>query len=218
MSQPEILRRPSYGPSSPVVGQRGARTRQQIAEATLRVLAERGFHEILVDDIAQAAGVSRATLYQYFESKEQLFVELVEESGAALMRLVRRLGPLGPTPQGFDNLHWWLGEWGWIYDKYATVFIQWSAVDSPRAPLRPLLAQFMDRYTSRLSARLVEAGVEGIDVEGASVALFAVIERYNYYRHTRTSPLSEDELLDNLAVVAQLVLFPSTPPEVLVRP
>jgi AcrR family transcriptional regulator len=31
-------------------------------------------------------GISRATLYQYFESKEEIFRELVEESGSAQLR------------------------------------------------------------------------------------------------------------------------------------
>jgi AcrR family transcriptional regulator len=58
----EIVRRPSYGPTSPSVGERGARTREQIVDAALRLFASQGFHNTLVDEIAGAADVSRATL------------------------------------------------------------------------------------------------------------------------------------------------------------
>jgi AcrR family transcriptional regulator len=210
----EIARRASYGPTSPVIGQRGARTRQHILDTTLVLFAEGGFHATLVDDIAQAAGISRATLYQYFESKQQIFVELVEESGSTLMRLVRRLRHLGPTDQDFENLHWWLGEWAWVYDKYATTFIQWASVDSPKAPLRPMLAKFVEGYTTRLSALFVDAGVDGIDPAAAAVAFLAISERYNFYRHTGLGQLSDDVMLDALAVAVQMWLFPATPPSV----
>jgi len=215
VAQSEIVRRASYGPTSPVVGERGARTRRQIIEVTLSLFAEHGVHATLVDDIAKGAGISRATLYQYFSSKEDIFLELVQESGASLLRVMRRLGPLGPTIEGFDNVHWWLGELAWVYEKYATMFIQWAAVDSPAAPLRPMIARWLEGYTSGLAARLAEAKVKGIDPADLAVALWSIVERYNYYRHTQAPRHMDDAAIDNLAVVVQLVMFPDTPTAVL---
>src|SRR6185437_16148619 len=103
-------------------------TRQQLLDAALAQFADSGFQATSVDDIARAAGVSRATLYQYFESREDIAVELLEECGAALRRVVRRLGVLGPDAAGYENLHWWLGEWAYVYDKYATMFIEWAHI------------------------------------------------------------------------------------------
>ena len=61
---------------------------------------------------------------------------------------MRRLGRLGPTAEGFDNLHWWLGEVTWVYEKYATLFVQWANVDTPEGPLRPMLGRFLKTYTT----------------------------------------------------------------------
>ena len=171
------VRRASYGPTSPAVGARGARTRAQIVEVALELFGERGVHATVVDDIAGSAGISRATLYQYFESKESIFLELVEESGAALLRVVRALGPLGPTAAGFDRVRTWLTEMARVYDRYATVFIQWAAADSPDAPLRPMIARWLEAYTARLAARLAAAPVVGIDPADLAVALWAIIGR-----------------------------------------
>jgi AcrR family transcriptional regulator len=214
--QDEIVRRASYGPGSPVVGERGAQTREAIVAAALALFDERGFHATPVDDIAEAAGISRAGLYQYFESKEQLFVELLRECGSALLRVVRRLGPLGPTAAGYDNLHWWVGEWAWVYDKYATMFVQWANVESPRAPLRPLIEQWTDAYAARMTQRLDASGLQGLDPHTAAMVLLAMINRTNYCRHTSlTRGLAPEEILDTLATVAQLMLFPSTPADAL---
>jgi AcrR family transcriptional regulator len=216
MPSEEILRRPSYGSNSRVVGVRGAQTRGQILAVALQLFGERSFHDVAVDDLARAAGVSRATLYQYFESKDEIFAELLEECGGTLMRLIRRLGPLGPTLQGFDNLHWWLGEWAWVYDRYATMFAQWDHLETSDTAFRPMVTGFVDAYAGRIAERLTAAGFAGIEGVDTAAALLLVVHRFNYLRHGgRAAALTVDEMVDGLAVVLQRVLFPDTPPEVL---
>jgi AcrR family transcriptional regulator len=215
-SENETFRREGYGPTSLAVGERGARTRQRIVEETLRLFETQGFHATSVEGIAKAAGTSRSTLYQYFESKEQIFVELLDECGTALMRVVRRIGPLGPTRLGFDNLHWWLGEWAYVYDKYATMFVQWASVDTPGTSVRPLVTGFTHSYNTRIAARLESSGITGLTPVDAAVAMTSVVHRFNYFRHMSLVPhrFTADQLLDGLAVFVQLLLFPDTPLEV----
>jgi AcrR family transcriptional regulator len=215
-SENETFRREGYGPTSLVVGERGARTRQRIVEETLRLFESQGFHNTSVDSIAKAAGTSRSTLYQYFESKEQIFLELLDECGSALMRVVRRIGPLGPTRLGFDNLHWWLGEWAYVYDKYATMFVQWASVDTAGTSVRPLVTGFTHSYNTRIAKRLESSGVTGLTPVDAAVAMTSIVHRFNYFRHMSLMPyrFTDDQLLDGLAVFVQLILFPDTPLEV----
>lgn len=47
--------------------------RAEITTAAIEVFARKGFQGAAVDDIAVAAGVSKGTLYGYFENKEDLF-------------------------------------------------------------------------------------------------------------------------------------------------
>jgi AcrR family transcriptional regulator len=212
----ETLRREGYGPTSLVVGERGARTRQKIVDETLRLFETQGFHATSVDSIAKAAGISRPTLYQYFESKEQIFIELLDECGSALMRVVRRIGPLGPTRLGFDNLHWWLGEWAYVYDKYATMFVQWASVDTPGTSVRPLVTGFSRSYNARIAGRLESCEITGLAPMDAALTMTSVVHRFNYFRHMGLTPrrFNSDQLLDGLAVFIQLVLFPDTPLDV----
>jgi len=211
----ESLRRGGYGPTSPVVGERGARTRRRIVAETLTLFETQGFHGTSVDGIAKAAGTSRATLYQYFASKEEIFVELLDECGSALMRVVRRIGPLGPTRLGFDNLHWWLGEWTYVHDKYATMFAQWAGIETSGRRIRPMVIGFSQAYDARIARRLETCELDGLSPADAATAVTSIMHRFNYFRHlgliTGTNP---DALLDGLAAAVQLVLFPNTPPEV----
>jgi AcrR family transcriptional regulator len=64
---------------TPLVPQ--GRTRAAIVEAALKVFAADGSTATL-DDVAVAAGISRATLYRHFSSREELFAALVDEAYA----------------------------------------------------------------------------------------------------------------------------------------
>jgi TetR/AcrR family transcriptional regulator, transcriptional repressor for nem operon len=57
-------------------------TREDIVEAGLRCLVERGFNAVGVQDITDAAGVPKGSFYNHFESKEALGLEIVERYGA----------------------------------------------------------------------------------------------------------------------------------------
>lgn len=71
--------------------------RDELAEAGLHLLASHGFDETTVDEIAQAAGVSRRTFFRYFASKEDVVVELLGGIGRELTEAVRRRPPHEPT-------------------------------------------------------------------------------------------------------------------------
>ena len=52
--------------------------RREIAEAALEVLAEKGFVEASISQVAQAAGIGKGTVYEYFDTKDELiFAALV---------------------------------------------------------------------------------------------------------------------------------------------
>ena len=53
------------------------RKRKQILDGARAVFLEKGFDAASMNDIARVAGVSKGTLYVYFENKERLFVELI---------------------------------------------------------------------------------------------------------------------------------------------
>ncbi len=62
---------------------------QEILDAALLVFAEKGFAAARMDDIAARAGVTKGTIYLYFDGKEAVFKTLVRESiGDTLDRVV----------------------------------------------------------------------------------------------------------------------------------
>ncbi|MGI6551883.1 MAG: TetR/AcrR family transcriptional regulator [Bacillota bacterium] len=51
--------------------------RTQILEAAVALFARKGFHQATVEEIAVLAGVGKGTVYEYFESKKHLFLEML---------------------------------------------------------------------------------------------------------------------------------------------
>ncbi len=66
--------------------------KQLIIKAALELFEEKSFHEIGMRDIALKAGVSAASIYRYFPSRDDLFVEaLIQDMNRIEKRLQRRL-------------------------------------------------------------------------------------------------------------------------------
>ncbi|GGS87724.1 TetR/AcrR family transcriptional regulator [Nonomuraea spiralis] len=60
-------------------------TRRRIAETAMRLFAERGYDAVTVNEIAEAAGVAKVTLFAYFPSKECLALDGVKDDTAAIV-------------------------------------------------------------------------------------------------------------------------------------
>lgn len=70
-------------PPSELAPGQDPRKRKQILEGARKVFLAKGFDGASMNDIAKVAGVSKGTLYVYFENKERLFVELIAEEKRA---------------------------------------------------------------------------------------------------------------------------------------
>src|SRR5271155_2729264 len=69
----------------------------EILDAALAVFAEKGYAATRMDDIARRAGVTKGTIYLYFESKEAVFRSLVSESIGAT------IGAVTASAESFDG-------------------------------------------------------------------------------------------------------------------
>jgi AcrR family transcriptional regulator len=65
-----------------------ARRRRQLLDVALAAFASHGFHPTSMNDVAEAAGVTKPVLYQHFRSKRALYLELLEDVGERLREAI----------------------------------------------------------------------------------------------------------------------------------
>lgn len=84
---------PAAGPRTGRRERKKAQTRQALADAAMRLFIERGYDNVRVRDVADAADVAVTTLFKHFPSKEALIFDEDEGREAALVAAVRDRAP-----------------------------------------------------------------------------------------------------------------------------
>jgi AcrR family transcriptional regulator len=76
--------------------------RIQLLDAASQVFASKGYHAAAMDDIADAAGVSKPVLYQHFPSKLDLYLALLDQSCDRLVEVLEEA--LASTDENADRV------------------------------------------------------------------------------------------------------------------
>ncbi len=95
--------------SGPATGKRlsADQRREQLLDVALTEFSARGFTATTMDDVAEAAGVTKPLLYQHFDSKRALYLELVDSVAQAMLDAVGKAtaqaaGPREQVEAGFS--------------------------------------------------------------------------------------------------------------------
>jgi AcrR family transcriptional regulator len=92
-----------------------AARREQLLNVALEVFARQGFHGTAMNDVAEAAGVTKPVLYQHFQSKRQLYLALLDEVGQRLRQTIEKAGadsngPRAQVEAGFLAYFRWVND------------------------------------------------------------------------------------------------------------
>jgi len=84
-----VARKPPTKPRKNASQERSRATVDALVEATARILVKEGFEKASTNRIAEIAGVSVGSLYQYFPSKEALVAAVIDRHNEEIMGIVR---------------------------------------------------------------------------------------------------------------------------------
>ena len=184
-----------------------ARTRQAIADAAARLFAERGYEQVAVSDVAREAEVSEQTVYNYFQTKEQLVTDRDQLIQDELCRLIR-VRAAGTTPAAairkfvLDSVEGirrvpadqWRGELGFL------------AAISPT--VHRLTLEMSDRQATAIAAALAETGAVTAEIaklRGIALAGVFQIIITEAGRRTRAGQ-TQNRIADELRPAVEAVL------------
>lgn len=138
-------------------------------DAAVAVFSRLGYHAASVDEIADAAGISKPMVYAYLGTKEELFIACLHREGVRLMEAIAAAGGDGATPD--EQL--WRGLRGFFAfvaahrDGWTVLYRQARAQE----PFAEVLAQLRARMAEIVSDMLGRAGVDaGLEVRADHVA------------------------------------------------
>ncbi len=125
----------------------------QIVEAACRAFGEHGYAATSVADVAAAAGISKPLIYQYFGSKDGLYVVALRAAAAVLVEEIERTASLGAVGLEravvtLDGMFRVLADRPWL----------WRLVFDATAPREGEVAEVLAEHEERL----VVLGSDGV--------------------------------------------------------
>jgi AcrR family transcriptional regulator len=177
--------------------------------AVRELLAEGRFHESSVEQVADRAGISRATLYQHFRSRLELVDEICDtfDVNPALLA-IRQTVVLDDAHAALAEtvahcVEFWSTEDSVLRQLYGVAAIDQAAQDL-------VVRQRSDRRgeMKRLARTLKQARVLRVGVtEAKALTVLMLLTSYDGYRELREAGLSDREVAKTLQDVARTQLL-----------
>ncbi len=184
-------------------------TRERIVAAVRDLLREGRFHESTVEQVAERAGVSRATVYQHFRSRIDLVDAICEtfDANPALIELRRSVLLPDPTAALSQtialSMRFWDSEDAILSGLYGVVAIDPAA--------RDLVGRQRDDRRGemrRLARHLHKTGALRPGVSAArALDILMVLTSYETYRELREAGRSAKRLTAELEMMARAQLL-----------
>ncbi len=155
--------------------------KNQILEAATAVFARLGFHKARMDDIVEESGLSKGSLYWYFNSKDEIILAILnrmferelldlknlpEMPGSAAERLERMVERAIVDIQGMLKL--------------MPLAFEFLSLAFRRKIVQQALSRYVENYLA-LATPVIQQGIDRgefhpVDVEQTALAIFAIIE------------------------------------------
>jgi AcrR family transcriptional regulator len=176
--------------------------RKLIRNAAARVFAERGFKSATTRDIARAAGISPSAVYYYFDSKEDLLYQILEET------IRTGLGLIQEIEQSQKGLKEKLSDILQIHTQAAVDFNKMKLLVHNQDALNPEHKEEIKvkqrNYTNSLIKILDELKAQGkmidLDTKACAFAFFGMVSwAYRWYDpNGKISPARLSEIFNRI--------------------
>jgi len=183
-------------------------TRARICEAAREVFSEYGYAMVTLEQIAQAAGTRRSTVYNHFRNKDDILAAIAEDYGAGMLALVAELPAPLPSRAEIDQWVKQVADFT-TTEKIPTVLLMrlGDEIAVPQ-PIEALGKRLMRAMAERFPAfrRTLEPGPQqGLAIARANAAMHQLgYACLNQIRHgtQNSAPNSNDGLVADMLTVA----------------
>lgn len=176
--------------------------RQLILAAAAEIFAAQGFHQATIEQIAEAAGVGKGTVYLYFKSKRKLFDSLLLES---LQRLIERTKEAIQTEnhplarlRRLTNIHLHILQRNHPLLQMILREFTPEKLQSLRPELEQCVQELMDLYVHILQEGIADGALRPHNPQVAALAFLGAVNQVGVAHNRGHLPLSLAEREEEL--------------------
>jgi AcrR family transcriptional regulator len=199
----------------PAVGARGLRTHRRLLDAALEAFGESGYDRASLDRIAELAGCSRVTVYQYFSGKDELFRSLATQVANQMGAALEVLDTVTPDATGRAALLAYFSRLADIEARYEPILRAFGAAAANDASLVDSAAAITRRSVGPFEARVAgtDLPLRLLDpiVELLGTGVVAALSRMSILRAAAPECYGRERVDGALADVAHRALFGPLP-------
>ncbi len=168
---------PTRVPRSPAteLGPRANRTIAGLIAAAREVFLTRGYAGTTIDEIARAAGVSRASFYTYFPTKRDVLIAVGARAASDAFAAVEQLRVAERTADGMTA---WVAAWFTTLDEHGSFAFAWTQAAHDDGQIRVAgMARHLELCRHLGMAIIDITGAESADVTASGLVAASALER-----------------------------------------
>lgn len=183
--------------------------KEEIRKTAANLFSQKSYHDVTMDDIAEKVGVAKGTIYLYFDSKENLYLEILEETYEEIEAILEReTAKSDPAPEKLKKVL------GLIFDFYLQNLDVLRILSRDETHLIREHFEFTEHWRLRrikLYRKILEKGInEGSfrssNTELTALIIFGLVRSVMFYYKTDSS--AEDFTEEVYSMISEGILAP----------
>ena len=174
--------------------------REQLLGVAVHVFAQKGFHNASMNDVADAAGVTKPVLYQHFSSKRELYIATLETVGEEMITAIRNATHKAPSGREKTTAGM-IAYFEWVMtnpDSFLLLFGSGTRRDEEFAAVSARI----ESTTAEMIAPLIAADVDPAQQRVLAHALIGMSEGVSRHLLQSGKKFSPNEVGEQLATLA----------------
>lgn len=188
---------------------RALRTKEHIIDTAKSLFLKQGYAATTIDDIAVAAGVSRASFYTYFSSRREIMIIAGHDARHESLELVEQVRHFSKE-ELVKEFEVWISRYFTFLSHHGGYLLTWQQAALQDTELRVLGMRGSKRATDILaeSFKLLGSNLSDADLNIRSLAIRAMLDRFWYHWRITKTPIKQKAVLENFARMIISMILP----------
>jgi len=193
---------PSHRSARAPLRSRALKTKKHLIETAMTLFLQRGYVATTIENIADAAEVSRASFYTYFSSKREIMMVAGHDCRIASWKLFEEFGTLDQDDL-VPGTRAWVAKYFKFLEQNGGYLLMWQQAALQEPELRQSGMRGSLKGAKILAKSLRDLGIAKSedDLLIRSIAIMSLLDRFWYHWWIVKAPFTRKQVLDNLSTM-----------------